>query len=140
MPKWAWLVVGIGVGASAHAATMWPTVGSMDDTPWRVASSGQAKVQALARGQNAFVGRMMLEPGAKVAPHADTTEEFVVVLSGGGTMVLGGETHRLTKGSVVYMPAGIQVSYTNGDEASEILQVFAGPEPASKYDAWPVAP
>jgi hypothetical protein len=34
------------------------------------------------------------------------------------------------------MPANAEVHYTNGPDRLEAIQVFAGPEPATKYDGW----
>jgi quercetin dioxygenase-like cupin family protein len=137
MARLGWVLLGAMMATLGHAAaTQAPSVVSMQTASWKVAGSGQAKVQPLVRGDNAFVGKLWLEPGAAVPEHADPTEEYVVVLSGGGTMVLAGQTHELTAGAVVYMPAGVTASYVNGDQPTEILQVFAGPEPAAKYDSW----
>ena len=100
------------------------------------APGGQARVWPLAEGSNAWVGRLELAPGAAVPPHRDPTEETIVVLSGTGTMMLDGQAHALSPGSTVYMPAGAEVSFTNGPERLVAIQVFAGPGPASKYDGW----
>ena len=41
---------------------------------------------------------------------------------------------------IIFMPAGVTVSYQNGDAELVALQVFAPPGPAAKYDRWrPVA-
>ena len=51
-------------------------------------------------------------------------------------MTLNGKVYPVKKGDVVYMPAGAEVSFVNGKEVTKVMQVFAGPGPASKYDAW----
>jgi hypothetical protein len=38
------------------------------------------------------------------------------------------------------MPPGALVSFENGPETLVAIQVFAGPEPAAKYDAWEQVP
>ena len=48
--------------------------------------------------------------------------------------------HRIGPGSTIYMPANALVSYQNGDAPLVAIQVFAGPAPAAKYDAWEVVP
>ena len=58
------------------------------------------------------------------------------MISGGGTMTIDGDEYEIGPGTTIYMPANAEVSYQNGDEEMIALQVFAGPEPASKYDAW----
>ncbi len=37
-------------------------------------------------------------------------------------------------------PAGATVSFKNGDQPLEALQMFAGPESADKYAAWGAKP
>jgi len=108
------------------------------EVPTRTAPSGTASVRPLARGQAAFLGELTLAPGAKVPAHRDPTEEIVYVQRGGGTMTMDGETFELAAGDSVVMPAGAEVSFVNGDAESVVVQVFAGPGPADKYDAWPV--
>ena len=69
-------------------------------------------------------------------PHRDETEESIVVIRGGGTLVMDGTTYELAAGDSVLMPAGVEVVYTNGPQPTRVLQVFAGPAPAAKYDSW----
>ena len=96
----------------------------------------RAQIKPLARGSNAFIGELTIAPGAKVPTHRDQTEEYLYVLSGGGTMTLDGQTHSVKPGDVIFMPAGAEVSFVNGKEVTKVLQVFAGPSPASKDDGW----
>jgi len=106
-----------------------------------VAGSGKAWITRLAQGENAFVGMLELAPGAAVPEHQDATEEYIYFLSGSGTLTMAGTAYPVEAGSFIYMPAGITVSYQNGDTPLVALQVFAGPEPAKKYDGWqPVEP
>ena len=102
----------------------------------RAAASGKAKVQFLAMGANAFIGRLELAPGAKVPEHRDATEEYIHVLEGKGVISVDGVKHEIGPGATVYMPANALVSYQNGDAKMVALQVFAGPAPAAKYDKW----
>lgn len=74
--------------------------------------------------------------GGAVPQHRDETEEYIYVLEGGGTITIDGTASSLSPGSIVYMPANAEVSYENGPEPLVALQVFAGPQPASKYDRW----
>jgi len=106
------------------------------DPPWKVAPTGKARVQALASGKEAWVGKLVLDADAAVPEHQDPTEEFIVVLEGGGRITVDGTTHDVQAGSVVYMPADATVSYANGPSPMVAVQVFAGPGPASKYDTW----
>jgi (S)-ureidoglycine aminohydrolase len=93
-------------------------------------------VRVLARGANAFVAELSMDSGAAVPEHADATEEYIHVLEGSGTITIDGQAHDITAGATVFMSAGAVVSYQNGDAPMRALQVFAGPEPAAKYDAW----
>lgn len=54
--------------------------------------------------------------------------------------MIDGQSHEISSGHVVYMPAGATVSFKNGDQPLEALQVFAGPESADKYAAWGAKP
>ena len=51
-------------------------------------------------------------------------------------MTLNGTVHTVREGDVIYMPAGAEVSFVNGNSVTRVLQVFAGPSPASKYEGW----
>ena len=95
-------------------------------------------VTHLARGENAYLGELVMEPGAKVPVHRDATEEYLYVLAGGGAITIDGVTSNLKVGSAVYMPANAEVSFENGDDQTKVVQVFAGPEPAAKYGTWQI--
>jgi quercetin dioxygenase-like cupin family protein len=102
----------------------------------RVSPNGKARVTILARGLEAFVARLEMDPGAAVPEHRDATEEYIHVLEGSGTITIDDTTYPLGPGDTVYMAADAKVSFQNGDAPLVGLQVFAGPEPAAKYDAW----
>lgn len=111
------------------------TVAHVDDLPVRVAPNG-GQMTELLRGDNAFVAELILPPGGAVPTHRDPTEEYLIVQQGSGTLTLDGVVHEVRPGTVIYMPAGAEVSYTNGPEALIAVQVFAGPGPAEKYASW----
>lgn len=115
-----------------------PTVRTWSEPP-RIAPHGKARIWPLAAGDEAFVGRLELDPGVTVPLHRDETEETIVVLEGHGSITIDGETSEVGPGSVIFMPAGAAVTYTNGAAPLVAVQVFAGPSPASKYDAWSLA-
>ncbi len=106
------------------------------DSPRAIAPNGSASITHLARGRNAYLGKLEMDPGGAVPVHRDPTEEFIHVLQGQGTMTIEGRDYAIVPGTTVYMPAGVEVSYRNGDERLVAIQVFAGPEPAAKYEAW----
>ncbi len=102
----------------------------------RTAASGKASIRFLALGENAFIGRLELAPGAKVPQHRDATEEYLHILEGSGVITIDGQAYDVGPGATVYMPANAEVSYQNGPATLVAIQVFAGPAPAKKYDAW----
>jgi quercetin dioxygenase-like cupin family protein len=106
----------------------------------RQKGGGAAHIYALARGQNAFLGKLEMAPGGKVPEHRDPTEEYIHILSGGGKFTIDGEAHEVGPGTTIYMPPGALVSFENGPEPLVAIQVFAGPEPAGKYEAWEPVP
>jgi quercetin dioxygenase-like cupin family protein len=110
------------------------------DAEVRWAASGKARVTGGVTGANAFVATLWMAPGAKVASHQDTTEEYIHVLEGSGSITIDGVEHAIGPGDTVFMPADVEVSYVNGAEPFTALQVFAGPEPADKYHSWTPEP
>jgi quercetin dioxygenase-like cupin family protein len=110
------------------------------DAPRRQAPNGKATVTMLAEGHNAFLARLEMQPGAAVPEHQDSTEEYVHILSGEGSVTIDGQAHPVAAGTTIYMPPGATVSFENGAQTLSAIQVFAGPEPAKKYDAWTVLP
>ncbi len=101
-----------------------------------MAPSKKATIAHLARGENAYVGKLEMQGGGAVPEHRDATEEYIYVLSGSGTVNIDGTAYDTGPGSTIYMPANALVSFENGPEDLVAIQVFAGPEPAAKYDAW----
>ncbi len=97
---------------------------------------GKAMAALLAKGKEAYVGTLTIQPGAGVPQHKDPTEEYLYVLTGGGTITIEGTSTDLRPGMSVFMPADAEVSFQNGDEVTKVVQVFGGPGPSSKYDAW----
>jgi quercetin dioxygenase-like cupin family protein len=149
------LIVGIALGACATAASTSQaeapavdantpaspsdpasTVVPLAEAPRHVAPPGTATITHLARGLNAYVGKLEMDGGGAVPEHRDATEEFIHVLSGGGTITIDGTSHLIEAGTTIYMPAEALVSYENGPEPMTAIQVFAGPAPAAKYDGW----
>jgi len=115
-------------------------VRALADAERRAAPPGTATIAFLARGSNAFLARLEMEPGAAVPEHQDADEEYIHVLEGHGTIWIDGVESEVTPGATIFMPAGATVRYQNGDTRMVALQVFAGPASAAKYDRWtPVA-
>lgn len=125
------------VVACGHAPAKAPTVVALEEAPRAMSPPKTARIHHLARGNNAYVGRLELEAGAKVPVHRDPTEEFIHVLEGGGQMTIDGRSYEVKPGVTIYMPAEAEVSFENGPQRTVVIQVFAGPGPAEKYRAWP---
>lgn len=113
-----------------------PTVIPLSKARSAIAPHGKATITHLALGHNAYLGRMRMAPGAAVPVHRDGTEEYIHVLEGGGVMTIDGREYEIGPGTTVFMPANAEVSFQNGEGEMLALQVFAGPDPAKKYDAW----
>ena len=108
----------------------------MKDAKTVEAPSKKATLTHLAKGKNAFLGRLTMAPSAKVPEHRDATEEYIHILEGSGVMFIDNEKYTVQPGTTVYMPANAKVQFENGDEKLVAIQVFAGPSPARKYDKW----
>ncbi len=102
----------------------------------RKSPNGKAQITSLATGDNAFVGILSMEAGAEVPAHRDETEEYIYVLEGDGTITIDGTEHAVAPGTMIFMPANAEVSFKSGEKPLKAVQVFAGPDPAKKYDAW----
>ncbi|MFV8752916.1 cupin domain-containing protein [Nannocystaceae bacterium ST9] len=126
--------------STSEVASTSAAVIGLAEAPRAIAPNGAASITHLARGRNAYLGKLEMDPGGAVPVHRDPTEEFIHVLEGRGTMTIEGREYAIEPGTTVYMPAGVEVSYRNGDARLVAIQVFAGPEPAAKYDAWTAAP
>lgn len=117
-----------------------PTVLGLAAAPHARAPHGKAEIHHLARGDEAYLGLLTLEGGAAVPLHRDATEEYIYVLEGRGHMTIDGQGYDVEPQTAVFMPANAEVSFQNGDARMVALQVFAGPEPSAKYEAWKAEP
>jgi quercetin dioxygenase-like cupin family protein len=125
-----------GAEPAAAAPSAGEEVRAAEAAARRTSPSGKSLITLLARGQNAFIGKLEMLPGAAVPQHQDPTEEYIHVLSGHGTMTMNGKSYDIGPGTTIFMPAFATVSYQNGDEPLVAIQVFAGPSPADKYETW----
>lgn len=102
----------------------------------RDAPTGKSQITIMAEGENAFMGKLRVKPGAVIPPHEDSTEEYLYVLEGSGTLTINGTDYDVGPKTGVYMPAGAKVTFQNNDALFEAVQLFAGPKPANKYSKW----
>ena len=124
--------------ARAEKAPLKGTITAKGEGEVRQLGGGKATITHLARGERAYLGRLTLKGGVNVPLHRDPTEEYLVIEQGSGELFINGVGHKVAPGSVVFMPAGAEVRFTNSDQALVALQVFAGPESADKYAKWAV--
>lgn len=101
----------------------------------RIARGG-LRVQELARGENAYVGKLILSPGGRIRPRETSAEEYLYVLQGRGTLTIDQTTHYVTPGTAIYVPPRSRISFVNGARSLIALQVFAGPGPADRFASW----
>ena len=120
----------------AVASSQGPSVIHIGDAKRVGVPSGKATLTHLAKGKNAFLGKLRMNAQASVPLHRDATEEYIHILEGSGTMSIDGRDYKVGAGTTVYMPANAEVKFQNGPEELIALQVFAGPEPSAKYDNW----
>ena len=124
---------------ATHPLTPTSQIVTLQNAQHRQTPSKKADVRILARGENAFMGLLEMQAGAKVPLHRDATEEYIHILQGSGDITINGKTTKIQKGDTVYMPANAEVTFQNSDKPLKGLQVFAGPQPADKYLKWPMA-
>lgn len=102
----------------------------------RQVGQGKAVIEIMKTGKLAFIGRLSLAANAQVPQHRDPTEEYLIIEEGSGIITIDGQKSKVKKGDLIYMPAHAEVSFVNGDQKLVALQVFAGPESATKYNKW----
>jgi mannose-6-phosphate isomerase-like protein (cupin superfamily) len=113
-----------------------PLVVNDETAERRQPPSGKAQITIYARGKNAFLAKLEMAPNGSVPVHRDTTEEYIYILEGSGTITIDSKSYAVAPHTAIFMPAGAEVTYQNGDERLVAIQVFSGPEPARKYEAW----
>jgi len=133
------VLLGLACEAPPPAVKLPAAVTPLAQAPHRHKGAG-ADIYLLARGENAFLGKLEMAPGGEVPLHRDPTEEYIHILEGGGTFTIDGQVHAVGPGTTIYMPPDAEVAFKNGDARLVAIQVFAGPGPAAKYEAWTPAP
>ncbi|MBA2663282.1 MAG: cupin domain-containing protein [Bradymonadaceae bacterium] len=139
--RWLSLVVGIGLGLMASgviAEGESERARVVHDTRavHKTDEDGQVRAVLLAQGNNAFMGKFILQPNAQIAPRRNTTEEYIYVIEGSSVITINGQSYIVGPNMAVYIPADGEVSFINGSEPLVAIQVFAGPEPAAQYQDW----
>ncbi len=137
------LLTSLGLGSS----TVWaqdesnarPTIIMKEGlAPTRTSPENQSQVTLFGEGENAWLGKLRIKPGASLEARRETSETFLFVLRGEGTLTVDGQSQTLRAAMGARVPAGSQMSFENSDRLLVALQFFAGPEAANRYSAWRV--
>lgn len=68
-------------------------------------------------GPNFALRRFIMQPGGGMPLHTNTVEHEQYVLRGSARVRIGGETHHVRAGDVVFIPAGVPHDYQADDGA-----------------------
>lgn len=96
-----------------------------------------------APGVPAALSLVVVHPGGSAPEHTHAeSAELLYVLDGSGQLTLGGQSHAVSAGQALYLPAGVPHSMTNdGDVPLRALQVYVAPGPEARFRDWtPMAP
>jgi mannose-6-phosphate isomerase-like protein (cupin superfamily) len=90
-------------------------------------------------GGEAAVEMLSADAGFTVAKHKhDASIEILYVIEGKGTMTIGGETYDVRPGTAVWVPKGVEHSFT-GDATTPLLalQIYTPGGPEERFKAAP---
>lgn len=85
------------------------------------------------------MGTSALPPNFSTVPHSHEAEEVSVILSGGGRVDIGGDSHPLEKGMVLFAPSDVPHQTHSGPEGLTVLWFYAPPGSEARWLA-PGAP
>ncbi|MCZ7590201.1 MAG: cupin domain-containing protein [Gaiella sp.] len=81
-----------------------------------------------------------IEPGNRLAPHTDSAEEILYLISGEAEAQVGEERGRLAAGDLAVIPAMVPHGLVNtGDETLKVVGFFSEAEIVSSFDE-PIQP
>ncbi len=105
------------------------TVKHAQDVEAQVVKAGdKTTIQVLItslEGPNFAMRRFVMEPGGGIPKHTNTVEHEQFVLRGYARIGIGGETHEVFTGDVIFIPEGVSHWYQNvGEENFEFLCVI----------------
>jgi quercetin dioxygenase-like cupin family protein len=81
-----------------------------------------------------------IEPGNRLAPHTDSAEEILYLISGQAEAQVGDERGRLAAGDLAVIPAMVPHSLLNtGEEPLKVIGFFSAAEIVSSFDE-PIQP
>ena len=102
------------------------SVRNVDDVTLEPVSAGTATRHQVLIGPgeapNFALRRFVMQAGGGMPLHTNTVEHEQYVLRGRARVIIGSEEHEVSKGDVVFIPAGTPHPYdTLGDEPFEFL-------------------
>lgn len=72
---------------------------------------------------------MSIEPGDEIGLEVHDGDQILYFVDGEGKVVLDGEEHEIEKGSIAFIPAGVQHNVVNTDEEElKLFTVYAPPQ------------
>ena len=97
-----------------------------------VVGARETTIQVLISAQEGphfALRKFSMQKGVGMPRHTNTVEHEQYVLRGEATITIGDDTHHVTAGDVVFIPAGAAHSYENtGDGAFEFLCIVPNQE------------
>jgi quercetin dioxygenase-like cupin family protein len=109
-----------------------PIKHSKDVEAKNVAAGKDTTIQVLIssqEGPNFALRKFSMQKGGGMPRHTNTVEHEQYVLRGQATVTIGGESHRVQAGDVLFIPEGAIHSYQNtGDEPFEFLCIVPNKE------------
>ena len=87
---------------------------------------------------SAYLGHGTFLPGAGAPNHRHPeSEEILYILSGQGTMTLGGKQIDVSKDMAIRIPAGVEHAFrVTGKKAIELVQVYRPAGPEQRFKRW----
>jgi quercetin dioxygenase-like cupin family protein len=105
---------------------------SSDVEAKNVAAGKDTTIQVLIssqEGPNFALRKFSMKKGGGMPRHTNTVEHEQYILRGKATITIGGETHHVKTGDVVFIPEGAVHSYENtGEEPFEFLCIIPNKE------------
>ena len=86
-------------------------------------------------GSLELVNEFEVRPGGRVDPHSHPTHEFYFVMTGVGTMIIGGEERDVAPGDLIYIPPDeVHSLRTIGDQPIHCFCFAVGVKGAGNID------
>ena len=112
----------------------------LDSDPERERLRVTFPINKWAGSRDTAVVYFEVEPGNRLAPHTDSAEEILYLISGQAEAQVGDERGRLSAGDLAVIPAMVPHGLVNtGDETLKVVGFFSAAEVVSSFDE-PIQP